>query len=272
MKQHPFNEIVIPEDRKKIYAQLKEKYNPEGSKIRNYQHHLVSTLVEFDKFCSEHNIQYSLAYGTMLGAIRHKGFVPWDDDADIVMMRKDFDKLISLAYGEWNALNDNILLTDGVKPTIWMAPFADVDIFVLDNRPNAKVAAWIKQVLIKILYCILKCRGGIDSHKVFGNKKWIIFFPVAFILPTKIWKSLFELLSRWGNKESETCKLQAYNNVLSYIKFLYKRSDVQDYIMVDFEGHKLPVFKGYDNILRSIYGDYLSLPSKIKNHGIVDKL
>ncbi|MFU2055263.1 LicD family protein, partial [Gallibacterium anatis] len=55
---------------------------------KDYKSILLQVLVNFDSFCRKHNISYSLAYGSMLGAIRHKGFIPWDDDIDIFMLKK----------------------------------------------------------------------------------------------------------------------------------------------------------------------------------------
>ena len=57
---------------------------------------LLEILDDFDTFCKESNIEYSLAYGTLLGAVRHKGFIPWDDDLDVMMTRENYNKFLSL--------------------------------------------------------------------------------------------------------------------------------------------------------------------------------
>lgn len=62
---------------------LRAKYNPEGSELRKYQLRLLDTLVEFDRICREHGIKYWISCGTLLGARRHGGFIPWDDDIDV---------------------------------------------------------------------------------------------------------------------------------------------------------------------------------------------
>ena len=73
--------------------QLKEKYNPEGSTLRRNQQEMLQILKALAKILDENNIQWWLSSGTLLGAARHKGFIPWDDDVDIVMLKEDFKRL-----------------------------------------------------------------------------------------------------------------------------------------------------------------------------------
>ena len=66
--------------------------------IDEMKEYLLGILQEFDKLCQENQMRYSIAYGTLLGAVRHKGFIPWDDDVDVVMPREDYEKLLSIKY------------------------------------------------------------------------------------------------------------------------------------------------------------------------------
>ena len=75
--------------------ELRQKYNPEGSELRLLQYKMLDELTFLDKICKENNIPYTLVCGSVLGAIRHKGFIPWDDDADIALLEKDYKKLIN---------------------------------------------------------------------------------------------------------------------------------------------------------------------------------
>ena len=74
--------------------ELRAKYNPDGSELRRLQLHMLDILVEFDRVCRKNNIDYWLEYGTLIGAARHGGFIPWDDDLDVTLLKKDRKKLI----------------------------------------------------------------------------------------------------------------------------------------------------------------------------------
>lgn len=72
---------------------LIERFSPKGSLLDKHHQRLLEILIYFDKICRENNIRYWLSSGTALGAVRHGGFIPWDDDADVEMLREDFEKL-----------------------------------------------------------------------------------------------------------------------------------------------------------------------------------
>lgn len=87
--------------------ELRQRYNPEGSLLRRHQLRMLEILKEIDRICQKHRIDYWLSSGTLLGAVRHGGFIPWDDDLDIEMERKDYLRLLQLLPEE---LNDAYLL------------------------------------------------------------------------------------------------------------------------------------------------------------------
>ena len=74
-------------------------YNPEGSQLRKDQKEMVKVLVDFAEICEKHNISWWLCSGTLLGAARHKGFIPWDDDLDVSMLEEDYRKLEKVLAG-----------------------------------------------------------------------------------------------------------------------------------------------------------------------------
>ena len=76
------------------------RYNPEGSTLRKAQLRMLEMLLAVDKICRKHNILYWIDFGTLLGAVRHKGFIPWDDDVDICVMEKDYNYLRDILIKE----------------------------------------------------------------------------------------------------------------------------------------------------------------------------
>ena len=76
--------------------ELKKRFNPEGSLIRRHQLKMLEMVKELDRICKKHNIPYFLYGGTLLGAIRHNGFIPWDDDLDVGLRHKDYVKLMKV--------------------------------------------------------------------------------------------------------------------------------------------------------------------------------
>ena len=82
------------------HESLRAKYSPEGSLLRRQQERMLEILCEIDRICKKHGIRYWLSSGTLIGAARHGGFIPWDDDLDIEMMREDYDRLMMVFPGE----------------------------------------------------------------------------------------------------------------------------------------------------------------------------
>ena len=92
------------------------QYNKEGTLLRQVQLQLVDMMIEIDKICRKHNIQYWITFGTLLGAVRHGGFIPWDDDLDISMTSENLNKFIRIAPQE---LPNNLFLqTKETDPSI----------------------------------------------------------------------------------------------------------------------------------------------------------
>ncbi len=128
--------------------------------IRPLQLKILEILQAVDKTCKEHNLRYYLTAGTMLGAVRHKGFIPWDDDADIAMPRPDYEALIANA-SQWLPKQYELICAE--NDNLYPLPFAKVqdaqttmierahlkylggvyiDIFPLDGMPDSKISQW----------------------------------------------------------------------------------------------------------------------------------
>ena len=263
--------ITIPEDKQVIYADLKSKHNPEGSNLRKWQLQELEALKVFDTFCKEHDIKYTLAYGTLLGAIRHKGFIPWDDDVDIWMDRDNYDKLYLLMQGENHMLTDKLGVAFGTRPTLWYPPMADIDIFIFDASPNAPLFRWIKQHMAELVNMLIKCRTRIDGRKFSNPKAWFLFIPIAVLASKETWYKVLRNVSLWFTKgnECQSKEWQVYNECVSSIWHRYPASAMQEIVYVEFEKHLFPVYGGFDALLRVRYGEYMELPTQTVNHGII---
>ena len=108
---------------KDIQQQLREKYNPEGSLLRRGQLRMLEILDAVDAICRAHNIPYWLSSGTLLGAVRHGGFIPWDDDLDIELLREDYLRLLPILRRE---LPERFMLHDRESDSTYPNLYAKV--------------------------------------------------------------------------------------------------------------------------------------------------
>ena len=267
-------ELTIPAERQKLLDALSEKFNPEGSKLRRYQQHLTKVLVEFDEFCREHGIQYYLAYGTLLGAIRHKGFIPWDDDADLWMDRDNYNKLEKLMRGEHHELTDTLSVAMGIRPEIWAPPYADIDIFILDGCPDSKFLACLKEWLIRFIYVMIKVSGRADTKEWGKYKKMRFLVPIAKLHNLDVWKEKYTRVSQWCPFAKNTKRIQCYNETMSGLHRKYSREVISETLLAEFDGHMFPIPVGYDEVLRECYHDYMQIPDEniIHVHGTMNNI
>lgn len=235
----------------------------------------LSILKSVDRFCQENDIAYNLMYGSLLGAIRHKGFIPWDDDIDICMLRKDYDRFIDSFYDE------RIVVKDQSKDPSFPFFYAKVsqiethayepideqnydvgisiDLFPLDNYPDDKKKKNDLQKKINRL------RFKLISHTIDKSVNRRVDKKIAIWLLSQVYKKpsyiyisqLRKLVSEYCTSESKcvTEVMTPYGNRTVLEKSLFEES-----IRVPFENIEVSVPKAYHIILSSIYGDYMKLP------------
>ena len=233
---------------------------------------MIKILKSIDNCCREHNIKYSVCWGTMIGAIRHQGFIPWDDDIDIMMPREDYNRFLAV-YGDSEfgictpkmTKNYRQIITKiherktcvyfGHAPKSLFGVW--VSIFPYDNAPDKHIKMWeIKRNFWMDLY-----------HIKISNIKTDKFLPrrMAKIVLKAILPSSFRIYN-----QVESC-LTAYNRQhtqrvciwygATYKWFRYFPKELFDEcIDVDFETIKTKIIKGYDKFMRQTYGDYMQFP------------
>lgn len=229
-----------------------------------------------DKLCKEYNLRYSLAGGTLIGAIRHKGFIPWDDDIDIFMPRPDFDKfidvfneinssiyIISSPYDKNNFLAGNFLQIYNKNTFLKLISDkydiklgAYIDIFPIDGLPNnldhAKKHYSKYKLYRKILHVISEYRYRKDS--AFKNLLSKVFNPLG----NSALESLVRYYYKYDFNSSKYCALLEPGNRLE--SNLLETDFFNNLIEVPFEDKKFLAFADYDVYLKRYYGDYMKFP------------
>lgn len=244
---------------------------------------LLHTLLRFDEFCKQHNIKYSMAYGTALGSIRHKGFIPWDDDIDVLMMRSEYDKFVIAwstyvennkdRYEFWPEMDfDSHYMGSCAKffdtHTLLIERFPKgriveygifVDIFVMDHIP-------VDKRVQENFFKKVKRQCKIVQHFQRHLKKWsqlVDKFNLPFPTLATVAKQLVKTKSTYNKEKTRLVSVtNDYIRIAPYNGSIYQHEWFQDFIEVDFEGYKLPIVSAYDAMLKSTYGDYMQLPAE----------
>lgn len=234
-------------------------------------------------FCEENNIKYWIDCGTLLGAVRHKGYIPWDDDIDVGMLRDDYDKFSSL----FNTKNErykficyenshDFYLPHGKvcdTSTILYEPnekgyklAANIDIFVYDNAPDDDEQVkcmFDRRDKLRRIYNVKKERIVFNGNLIKGLLK---------VVRKTVYKLYFfksnadELISLMiqNSKKYANDNTARVGNFTSFSRTVCNKRVFEDFIDLPFEGrmYKAPI--GYDEWLRSFYGDYMELPPENK--------
>ena len=240
------------------------------NKLREIQLQILDEIV---RICKERGLRYCLTGGTCLGAVRHRGFIPWDDDIDIIMPRKDFMQFIELTKGgntgdffldyymtnptygrcfaKYCKRNTLFIEPNGLRQAIY------VDIFVQDKVPGPQFTAKSKlPTFIHKLDAITTVRReglrGRDrkTRIIYYVTRWI---PVRWIF---VWET--RLMTRFEN--TDAAYYLNYGSPYNLIKETLPISEFEPYAQLPFEGKTYNVPGNWDLYLRNIYGDYLTLP------------
>lgn len=253
-----------------VHNKLREVYNPDGSDLRWLQMQLLDVLIAFDHFCREHKITYSLAYGTLLGAVRHEGFIPWDDDVDMIMTRAEWTALKQYIRKD-GYLTEEIRIQEVVHPEVFLK-LGPIDIFIIDYAPRSVFLDWIKGTICMMLCVLIKCKSRILLHSFKRPKPWFVFIPLAWLFPMNKMVEWKDAVAQWFTPETiqKEHKARTYASDPQSLKWLYQYGMfMEEKIDVEFEGHKFMSIPQYDAFLRENYGDYMQIPKHPTNLGRV---
>ena len=266
MAMHNQIEISYTESHERLISELHKNFNPEGSPIRQLQMRLLDIMIEWDSFAKSHNIQYTIGYGTLIGAVRHRGFIPWDDDADIMMTRTEWERMNKLVEGK--KLTEKLLLINDVHPKITIQGKGVVDIFILDFCPKNRLAKEWKIVVESFLFLLLKCRLRIDNRYYGHPKWWFVFMPLSILFTAEVYRNSMNRVAQWFEprfitKNDKGCVYLGGGKAIGDEYPIHPLEKVSSVIL--FEGKWLSCVDVYDCYLKIGYGDYMHIP-KIKTN------
>lgn len=253
--------------------ELRARFNPDGSMLRRQQMRMLDILLEVDKICKKYDIPYWLSSGTLIGAMRHDGFIPWDDDLDIEMMRSDYLRLMKVLpqeLPEWLALqNDETdpnyfyfyakvrdrrsrMLEQNGYDRIWKEQGIYIDILPMELHP-----IWMQKLTEKTVGHMYKIwRTSTNDDKAIRSVRRI------FDLNNKIVFPILRLFCKlWGGKVITSGMGIPFHNPRYAEEIFPLTTHV-------FENYQLPVPGNADAHLRHLFGDYMQLPdlSKLAPH------
>lgn len=257
---------------------MNQAYQLSKIELRQLQKAELEVLIELDRICRKYNIQYSLDGGTLLGAVRHKGFIPWDDDIDVIMLRKEYAKFRNACreeldqkrfflqdyqtdpYYRWGYAKIRCKDTEFVRQGqehLKQRTGIFIDVFAVDNVPDGYVSRRLHHVLCyfmrKILYSEV---GKVNADNILTRGIYQMLskiprnhvFHVRNCLAARSNRTRTELISHYTLEYPRQCR------------YGLPRKCFDEMIELDFEGRKFFGFKNYHRYLSMYYGDYMTLP------------
>ena len=266
-------------------------FDNDNNILRKIQLCELECLKEIKRICEKNNIPYFLIGGTLIGAIRHKGFIPWDDDIDVGMLRKDYDKFLEVAQKDINTEKfflqttetekgcydyeiarirlNNTHFTEKHRSNLQLHDGFFAEIIPYDDLPPSKIECTLYSKYFKYMKRILGLRKGYRYEISRNIVKRYFFYFVTFIsriIPFSVLhKKMKNYHAKYTNTNSEKVFLLA--GAYDYKKESHSREIVSEYTDVLFENELFKAPKNYDLFLREQYGDYMQLPPKEKQIG-----
>lgn len=259
LKEEVRNDFLVTRERKKLWAVM------------------MDMLLELDAVCRRYGLTYFLWSGSLLGAVRHHGFIPWDDDVDVIMPRKDYEKFLLLGDEFQN-------------PYFFQTPYTDPECFysfvkirnsrttgIIDmfRYQNFNQGIWISILPLdnwkmeggeekynKIKSLLLDCSTFMrmkNPHLTEQDLKRVESFKQRGVDPLKTYEEIFRLT---GEYQDDICEYVAHDSctIAPYSHAVYPAEDFNEQVFVEVEGFELPIPSGYNRVLSIMYGDYMKFP------------
>ena len=260
-----------------------------NDELRKLQLTQLEILKELDRICKKHNIPYTLCGGTLLGAVRHKGFIPWDDDIDVDMLRFDYirfqkacetdldksrfyfidgDNTPGYRWGFAKLNIHNSIYIPLGKEHLTYGQGINIEVFPLDSVPDGRFKSKLHNFHC---FVIRKFMWSAVGQYVEKNKfKKLIYSLMAYVPFKYIWGHYTRFYTRCNKKKN-----YGYLRVYGWptppgVAYEMHKNDFNDFIKLEFEGYQFMVMSGYENFLKLKYGDYMKIPpeSEYQRHPI----
>lgn len=270
----------------------KRVYKFSRKELRKVQQRGLKMLLYFQDFCNKHGLLFYFCGGCCIGSIRHKGFIPWDDDIDVFMPREDYEELLkiwdkyadtnkySLCWPRKDYFSRNLFATINDNNTTFIKMHQAeldinhglvLDILPLDGYPNSSFQRKL-QIFWALTYSIFCAQMVPVNHgKLVNIAGKVILWLVPFKkIRYRIWK--------FAEKQMKKYKIEDCNYVTElcsgpyYMMKKYPKDAFEKSILVDFEGYKMPIPVGYDVYLKEAFGDYMKIPPRekqIPHHDVI---
>jgi lipopolysaccharide cholinephosphotransferase len=267
---------------------MQDKRNIQMEQLRLAQ---LKIAKEIKRICEKNNINYFLDAGSMLGAVRHKGFIPWDDDMDIGMLDEEYKKFLEIAPKELGEefFLDNYYLNKEyglvfskvrLKNTKYVEKLGAtdsshqeifVDVFPYFYRPENKIERKIQSSKLRILAQIFMAQSGFHVWR--GNKGISKAKFIPIIMLSKITKkdNIYRKIEKLYN-QCDKSDIVGVHDGICYNYWHYDKKYLENFIDMNFENEYFKIPKEYDKILKTVYGDYMTLPpiEERKTHEIIE--
>lgn len=266
------------------FLQIKDELK--GCRVTKKEHKeiMLQMLSYFSDICIKNNIKYSLSGGTLLGAVRNGGMIPWDDDIDVILTRTEFNKMLRVFNDDnkrfvikcfdkdkndkytYARLVDNNTIISNSKNTFATGDGIFIDCLPIDGTPNNSLIRNIDYYYIRFLFRMR--RSYLESRRERLKKNHKIKYHIK-ILVSKIWDISFwiDLLNKQIKKYNFEDSEIVGNLVSNYKKKEFvSRHCFDDYQMIKFEGKEYMICSGYEVYLNNLYKNYYKIPKKRKGH------
>jgi len=261
----------------------------DGSKLRQLQLIELEMLAEVDRICRKNNIRYSVSGGTLIGAVRHKGFIPWDDDLDIFLLHDEYEKFYEACktdldtsrfffqdhrtdpgyrwgYGKMRRKGTEYIKAG--QERLKQKTGICIDIFDSENIPDGERE---RKRFSRQMFCIRKLLYSALGRTNEKNLFMRLWYGILSLIPSSFIHRVKDRIARKYNQQ-ETDNVLCLMWPVKGFQYGFPRRLFSEYIDLEFEGIKCMAISSYHEYLTMQYGDYMTLPPEDQRKGVMEAI